>query len=168
MSSDESEFTRVYEAHLWQVYGFLAYRVRERDTAEDLTQATFERALRAWPRFDPRKASERTWLLVIARNLLIDYQRRDRPELPGEIDERRLPQVSGPEEQFTERADLHAALQQLSERERELIALRFGADLTGAEIARLTGLSLANVQQILSRALRRLRALLAEAPQTHP
>jgi DNA-directed RNA polymerase specialized sigma24 family protein len=48
----------------------------------------------------------------------------------------------------------------LSDRDRELVALRYGGDLTGPEIASLTGLSLANVQQILSRSLRRLRALL--------
>jgi len=46
----------------------------------------------------------------------------------------------------------------LGDRDRELIALRFGGDLTGPEIAELTGLSLANVQQILSRSLRRMRA----------
>ena len=66
-------FARVYEENVWRVYGFLAYRVRSRDLAEDLTQTTFERALRAWPRFDPRRASEATWLLAIARNLLIDH-----------------------------------------------------------------------------------------------
>ena len=66
MSGRDSDFARVYDEHLWHVYGFLAYRVRDRNMVEDLTQSTFERALRAWPRFDPAKASERTWLLVIA------------------------------------------------------------------------------------------------------
>ena len=54
--------------------------------------------------------------------------------------------------------ELAAALDELGDREREIIALRFGGDLTGPEIASLTGLSLANVQQILSRSLRKLRA----------
>ena len=58
---------------------------------------------------------------------------------------------------------LAEALGTLSQRDREIVALRFGGDLTGAEIADLTGLTLANVQQILSRSLRRLRAAL-EAP----
>jgi RNA polymerase sigma-70 factor, ECF subfamily len=165
MSSSPSDFARVYDEHLAHVYGFLAYRLRDRDLAEDLTQVTFERALRAWPRFDPRRASERTWLLVIAKNLVIDHHRRDHPDLPGEIDEHLLPRVPGPEERLTSRPELHEALQQLGEREREVIALRFGADLNGPEIAALTELSLANVQQILSRALRKLRALLEEAGQ---
>ena len=59
---------------------------------------------------------------------------------------------------------LAGALGQLGEREREIVALRFGGDLSGPEIAVLTGLTLANVQQILSRSLRRLRSLL-ESPE---
>jgi DNA-directed RNA polymerase specialized sigma24 family protein len=63
--------------------------------------------------------------------------------------------------------DLAVALAGLSERNREIIALRYGADRTGPEIAELMGLTLANVQQIVSRSLRRLRAAL-EAPQQSP
>jgi RNA polymerase sigma factor (sigma-70 family) len=168
MSSRESEFARVYDEHLRHVYGFLAYRLRDRDLAEDLTQATFERALRAWPRFDPNKASERTWLLTIARNLLIDHHRRDHPELSAEIDENLLPSTAGPEEAIASWPELQEALQQLGEREREVIALRFGADLSGPEIAELTELTLANVQQIVSRSLKRLRMLLEDAGQPRP
>ncbi|HEY5260936.1 MAG TPA: sigma-70 family RNA polymerase sigma factor, partial [Solirubrobacteraceae bacterium] len=74
----ENDFARVYEEHVWIVYGFLAYRLHDQAAAEDLTQATFEHALRAWSRFDARKGSHRTWLMTIARNLLIDHHRRDR------------------------------------------------------------------------------------------
>jgi RNA polymerase sigma-70 factor (ECF subfamily) len=168
MSGADSEFARVYDEHVRHVYGFLTYRLRDRDLAEDLTQATFERALRAWPRFDPRKASERTWLLTIARNLMIDHHRRARPGPAGEIDEALLPSAAGPEESLTAWPELHDALQHLGEREREVIALRFGADLTGPEIAELTGLSLANVQQIMSRSLKRLRSLLEKAGEARP
>ena len=99
MQSEESKFTRVYDEHVWRVYGFFAYRVGHQDAAEDLTQATFERALRAWSRFDPRRASESTWLLAIARNLLIDHYRRDRSSLTEPIEEELAPLVAGPEEQ---------------------------------------------------------------------
>jgi Sigma-70, region 4 len=64
---------------------------------------------------------------------------------------------------------LRAALESLGQRDREIVALRFGGDLAGPEIAALTGLSLANVQQILSRSLRRLRAELEQpAPALPP
>jgi len=143
---------------VWIVYGFLAYRTHDQATAEDLTQATFENALRAWSRFDPRKGSERTWLLAIARNLLIDHHRRDRSSR-AEIEEDMLPAVAGPEDRPMASHEIADALGRLSDRDREVIALRFGGDLTGPEIAELLGLTLANVQQILSRSLRKLRPI---------
>lgn len=158
----------MYDEHVWRVYGFLAYRLGDRSAAEDLTQATFERALRAWSRFDPRRASESTWLLTIARNLLIDHHRRDRSHLTEPIEEHLAPLVPGPEEQFTRSPELATALARLSERDREVIALRFGGDMSGPEIAHVLGLTLANVQQILSRSLRRLRGLLEEAGYENP
>ena len=164
MAGDES-FTSIYDEHVWDVYGFFGYRVRTREVAEDLTQETFERALRAWGRYDPSRASARTWLLAIAHNLLVDHYRRDRANTQQPLDE----DPSAVERARVEPAadlglgvepELEAALGELTDRERELIALRFGGDLSGPEIADVTGLTLANVQQILSRSLRRLRAAL--------
>jgi RNA polymerase sigma-70 factor, ECF subfamily len=163
MNRGPTDFARVYDQHVWRVYGYLAYHLRNRDAAEDLTQGTFERALRAWSRFDPRRASESTWLLAIARNLLIDHYRRDRSALVQPIDERVEPTVPGPEERLAVSGELGDALATLSDRDREVLALRFGGDLTGPEIATLLDLSLANVQQILSRSLRKLRRLLEDA-----
>jgi RNA polymerase sigma-70 factor (ECF subfamily) len=160
MNRGHSHFARVYDEHVWRVYGFLAYRLRDRDAAEDLTQATFERALRAWSRFDSRRASEITWLLAIARNLLIDHHRRDRSGLNEPLDERIAPGVPGPEARFTTSPELIEALATLPDRDREVLALRFGGDLNGPEIAAMLDLSLANVQQILSRSLRKLKTLL--------
>ncbi len=150
---------------MWRVYGFFAYRVGDRETAEDLTQTTFERALRAWSRYDPRRASVATWLLAIAGNLLIDHHRRGSratsrsDRAVWEVPARPTP---GPEERFDGSSELLAALSRLGGREREVLALRYGGDLGGPEVAALLGLSLANVQQITSRALRHLRELLEE------
>jgi RNA polymerase sigma-70 factor (ECF subfamily) len=158
-------FADVYDEQIWNVYGFFAYRVRCRADAEDLTQRTFERALRAWARFDPERAPVGAWLLAIARNLLIDHYRADsssRHRPLEEVEEERLGSEV-PEPDLGIEPALAEALATLSSRDREIIALRFGGDLTGPEIAELTGLSLANVQQILSRSLRRLRDAL-EAP----
>jgi RNA polymerase sigma-70 factor (ECF subfamily) len=144
--------------HTGDVYAFFAYRLSSRADAEDLTQATFERAYRAWGRYDSRRASVLTWLLAIARNLLTDHYRseggRDEHSLEGD------PGIAAPAAELDLGLEpaLAAALELLGEREREIIALRFGADMSGPEIAALTGLTLANVQQIMSRSLRRLRA----------
>ncbi len=152
-----SDLSRVYEDNVWHVYGFLAYRLRDREAAEDLTQVTFERALRAYSRFDPRRASERTWLMAIARNALVDHQRRGRRLSSEPLDEDSLSSLPGPEDAIAS-VDLRAALMQLPDREREVLALRYGAEMTGPEIAGLLGLGAANVHQIISRTLRKLRA----------
>lgn len=156
-------FAGFYGEHVWHVYGFFGYRLRSREDVEDLTQMTFERALKAWHRFDEERASGKTWLIAIARNLLVDHFRRGGSELTErsaseEICEREDAIESPHQRGVGLSPELEQALSRLGRREHELIALRFGADLTGPEIAKLTGLSLANVQQILSRSLRRLRA----------
>lgn len=162
------DFSAVYNSHVWQVYGFFAYRLNARADAEDLTQQTFERALRAWDRYDAARASVGTWLLAIARNLLVDHLRADRSArqrpLDADDDEQAGALAAPPDRHDLGLAlDLEHALAGLGDREREILALRFGGDMTGPEIAELTDLSLANVQQILSRTLRRMRATM-DAP----
>ncbi len=155
-------FDEIYEEHVWRVYGFIAYRVGSREDAEDLTSQTFERALRAWHRYDARLAPPGTWLIAIARNLVIDHFRaapaRGTQSPLHDVPDARLPSRAGPEHDFGIAPELAAAIARLDDREREILALRFGADLTGQQIAELTGMTLANAQQILSRTLRRLRA----------
>lgn len=158
----DAAFAETYERHVLAVYAFHAYRVRSREVAEDLTQLTFERALRSWERYDPARGSMRTWLLTIARNLLIDHVRADRGGQLVSLDpETHAPPVPAPELPGLSPA-LATSLARLAPRDQEVLALRFGADLKGPEIAEVTGLSLANVQQILSRSLKRLRDDLAE------
>lgn len=159
------DFADAYDEQVWNVFGFFAYRVASRSDAEDLTQQTFERALRAWPRFDPERAPLGVWLTTIARNLLVDHYRSrgtaPRHEPLDAIPDERLGSEA-PEPDLGIDPALAEALAILSPRDREIVALRFGADLAGPEIAAITGLNLANVQQILSRSLRKLRATLEE------
>jgi len=156
------DFLNVYEDHVVHVYGYFSFRALARADAEDLTQLTFEKALRAWGSYQPERASPRTWLLAIARNAYIDFRRRE-PRVrqlsisSGQIGEEALPRLPGPEQNLGLPPDLEAAVRRLGRREREVLALRFGADMRGPEIAELLKLSVANVQQLLSRALRRLR-----------
>jgi RNA polymerase sigma-70 factor (ECF subfamily) len=154
------DLARAYEDEVWHVYGFLAYRLGSRADAEDLTQQTFERAARAADRFDPDRATARTWLLSIASNVLVDHLRsaaRRREVAADDPHALTRERAAPPEASLGIDADLEAALATLDARQREVVALRFGGDLRGREIAELMGLSLANVQQILTRALRALR-----------
>jgi RNA polymerase sigma-70 factor, ECF subfamily len=161
---------RLFDDHVWDVYAFAAYRLGNRADAEDVTQQTFERAVKAWGRFDPVRASPRTWLLAIARNLVIDHHRRDRSDLNRHIGEGGVPEDDLPaaaEEAAGLSPELESAFGTLSDRAREVVALRFGGDLRGPEIAELLDLKLATVQQILSRSLRKLRSEM-EGPDAEP
>jgi len=168
MPSPAPDFATAYDQHVFQVYGFFAYRVRTREDAEDLTQLTFERAMRAWGRFDPKRSQAQTWLLSIARNLLIDHYRADKRagQVPLEDMGGEEPASDAPGPDLGLEPELATALAELSPRDREIVALRYGADLSGPEIAGVTGLELANVQQILSRSLRRMRGQLE--PESGP
>ena len=153
-------FDSAYEQNVSDVYGYLAFRGRSPEEAEALTTETFERALKVWSRFDPRGAEPRTWLLGIARNVYIDSRRRGAPVPAGRPEG--LDLTAGPrsEERLGSDAELAAALRRLKRPERDTIALCFGAELSIADVAEVTGTSVADAQQILSRSLRRLRTLL--------
>jgi RNA polymerase sigma factor (sigma-70 family) len=164
---DEGELRRVYRAHVGAVYAFFVYSV-SRPVAEDLTSGTFERVVRAWRSYDPERASERTWVLSIARNLLTDHFRRQRHRDAVSTDEHPelIAAVAGHDpgiERVLSEDALRTLLAPLSDREREVVALRYAAELPANDVAEITGLSPANVHQIASRALRQLRALAEEA-----
>jgi len=159
------DFGDAYQDQVSSVYGFFAYRVANRGDAEDLTQQTFERALRAWANFDPERAALGVWLMAIARNMLVDHYRggansEQGKSLDAVAEERLGSEIPQPDLGID--PALADALATLSPRDREILALRFGADMAGPQIASLTGLSLANVQQILSRSLRKLRSRLEQ------
>jgi RNA polymerase sigma factor (sigma-70 family) len=152
------DFERLYAEHAQALFGFLAYRTGDRAVAEDLLADTFERALRARNRFDRRKASEKTWLYTIALNLLRDQARRRASE--ARALERYPHEGAEPTDGLTQvehRDEVQSALGILSDEEREAIALRFGADLTVPEIARLLDEPLPRVEGRVYRSLRKLR-----------
>jgi RNA polymerase sigma factor (sigma-70 family) len=148
-------FATTAEEHLDDVYAYLVYLTRDRSLAEDLAADTFEKALRLWQRFDPRRGSARTWLCQIARTTALDWFRGE------ERRRRRETRAAEPErvdEAFAEglSPDLEAALAQLSAGEREVIALRVLLELDGDEAARVLGISPTAVSTRLSRALTKL------------
>jgi RNA polymerase sigma-70 factor, ECF subfamily len=172
----DDAFERLYSEHAQALFGFLRYRTGDTALAEELLADTCERALRARRRFDPRKGSGKTWLYAIALNCLSDHARRRASEgralervgalervaaapsfeSTGEPDE--IDEVADRElEDVADRDLLNRSLAALSGEEREAISLRFGAELTVPEIAKLTGEPLTTVEGRVYRALRKLR-----------
>ena len=141
-----------------RVFNYFRYRGFDRPTAEDLTSATFEKAWRARDRYRKDRAAVPTWLLAIARNAATDHLRRARPSVP--LAEESLRDEETPETQAVRQAHsrrLRALLAELPERERELLALKYGAEATNRAIATITGLGESNVGTILHRAIGTLR-----------
>jgi len=157
-------FERLYAEHADRLFAFLAYRTGDRGLAEDLLADVFERVLRARNPFDPRRGTESTWLYAIALNRLRDERRR------AEVERRAMERyavdaaawLDPPDASLAERDRVMRALEVLSTPEREIIALRFGADLTAPQIAKVTGERLTTVEGRLYRGLRRLRASMTD------
>ncbi|MDZ4805311.1 MAG: sigma-70 family RNA polymerase sigma factor [Candidatus Eisenbacteria bacterium] len=157
--SCEADWDALYAEHLPQIYNFFRYRVGNPADAEDLTSETFERAWRARARYRRDLGAFGAWLFTIARNLAVDHYRGRRVmvSLEAAAD---IPGGATPEELSARRSDaerLTRLLERLPERERELIAWKFGAELTNREIARIVGLTQSNVGTILHRTILELR-----------
>src|SRR3954466_4345760 len=137
----DDEFERLYSAEAAGLFSFLAYRTGDRALAEDLLADAFERALRARGRSARRKASQKTWLYAIALNCLRDHARRASAEARA-LERAGDPGTEPATDPLAPRAprdELGRALATLSAEEREVVALRFGADLTVPEIAKVLG-----------------------------
>ena len=151
------------EQLLRRVYAYVAYRVRDPGQAEDITSETFERALRYRDRYDEREGDPIAWVLGIARNCVYDalLQPREEPLLGSPAAE------SNVEADVVGKIMLQTALDGLSGYDRELLALRYGADLRARDIARLLDQKTNAVEVALSRARARLAAALHEADSPH-
>jgi RNA polymerase sigma factor (sigma-70 family) len=139
------------------VYSYVAYRLGPGPDAEDVTSEVFERALRYRSGFDPRRGEPVAWLIGIARRCLADAGRR-----PTDVDAVELLPGRDLEAETVHRLTVRAAVNGLDERDRELVALRYGADLTARQIGSVLGMRPNAVEVALHRALGRLRATVLE------
>jgi RNA polymerase sigma-70 factor, ECF subfamily len=140
-----------------RVYGYAAYRLGHGADAEDATSDTFERALRYRSSFDPTRGNPTAWLIGIARRAVDDI-----------LAQRTTVAADPPEQADVERdsalkLDLARALGRLDVRDRELVSLRYGADLTARQIGEQLEMRTNAVEVALHRALGRLRSYLDEA-----
>jgi RNA polymerase sigma-70 factor (ECF subfamily) len=152
-----TSFDALYRATAAEIYAYVATLVRDRATAEDVTAQAFEKAYRRRSSFSARRGSQRAWLFTIARNAALDELRR-RQRTASLTVEPAAPDGADAMAPADDRLlTVRTALAALDPRDRELIALKFHAGLSNAEIARVLGISIANAGTRVHRAMTRLR-----------
>jgi RNA polymerase sigma factor (sigma-70 family) len=151
-------FEELYRSSRDDIYAYVMTLLRDQPAAEDVTALTFERAYRRRRTFDRRRGEERAWIFGIARNAALDELRRRGRLASLLVDPEGVPeQESGDEDIFLRRTAVRSALQAMSARDRELIALKFHAGLTNAELAKVLGVTESNAGTMLHRTVQKLR-----------
>jgi RNA polymerase sigma-70 factor (ECF subfamily) len=156
----EPDWDQVYADQLPRVLNFFRYRLGNTAEVEDLTARTFEKAWRARHRYRRDVAGFSTWLLTIARNVAIDHLRARQRYEPLEVAAAVPSPDDTPEQRVMQQSEaqrLAALLATLEPRQRELIAMKYGAGMTNRAIAHATGLGESNVGTLLHRAVETLR-----------
>ena len=152
------DFDALYRDARDDVFAYTATLLRDRAAAEDVTAQAFERAYKRRSRFDARRGSPRAWLFGIARNAALDELRRRKraadTEYPSPPSE---PAPDEAAELAAERDAVRTALGKLAARDREVIALKYHAELSHQEIADVLGVSASNAGTLLHRAMTKLR-----------
>jgi len=160
--STREVFASCYEEYMPRVYRYIHYRVSDIPLAEDLTSAVFVKALNGFKRYRADRASFFTWLMTIARNIVIDHYREQsrRKNVPLEEAKEIADGAETPEQEAVHQEELRRlrhCVAGLSPQEQEIISCKFGAEMNNRQIAGLINLSDSNVGTMLFRAVRKLR-----------
>lgn len=162
-ASDASweRFEALYRSSRDDVYAYVATMLRDDAAAEDVTALAFERAYRRRRSFDRARGEQRAWLFGIARNAALDELRRRKRHATLAVDPEDPAAAAAFADDATDttvrRTVVRDALDGLTPRERELVALKFHAGLTNGEIARVLGVSESNAGTLLHRTIAKLR-----------
>ncbi len=160
-TGDGEAFSALYQAYLDRVYRFFFFRVREDQTAEDLTSLVFLKAWEHLERYETRVISFGAWLFRIARNLVIDHYRTrketsslDTPNAPEILDD------AGGLEQPLEAEALRSMLGRLTQDQRTVLILKYAEGLDTAEIAHVMGKREGAVRALQMRGLQALAEMI--------
>jgi RNA polymerase sigma-70 factor, ECF subfamily len=162
-SGDPRAFGRLFDHYHGPIYRYIVSRVHRPSDAEDLTQLVFMKVLEALPRYESRGIPFGGWLFRLARNAVIDHVRTHRDHADLEVVALRAGRDAGPEEIVAVRQALDevaAALEALTEEQREAIALRFFAGLSAREAAEVMGKQEGTVRGLQFRAIAAMRRTL--------
>jgi RNA polymerase sigma-70 factor, ECF subfamily len=162
---DRSAFDDLYRRYARSVFGLALRRLGDRGRAEDAVQETFASIWRSAASYRPDRGPGAPWLYAVARNAIVD-RTRGRVDVPAEIPEQAAHEPGPPElaEQSWVAWRVHRALEELPDREREVIALAYWSGLSQSEVAEFLGLPLGTVKTRTRSALAHLADVLGEDP----
>lgn len=167
--SENVAFVELFQQYYSRVYNYLRYRVNTPEDAEDLISVVFEKAYTHQAKFDPAKGAFSTWLFQIAHNTLANFyrtrKRRSAWEAGGELPGDLVTPEASPESQVIQKetiSELLQGLEQLKERDQEVISLKFAGRLSNKEIGQIMDLKEKTVSVVLLRAMRRLQQQVVE------
>lgn len=165
------DFVQVYQTQLAPVWRYVRSRISDRHEAEDVTSEVFARAWRSWGSFDAERGTVAPWLLRIAQRTVVDWNRRhQRAQTTATPDEDLIERAVSDPSELPESVllakevliEVNQALHELSDRERDGIALRFGAGLKMADVGKVMGLSPGATKMMIARSLSKLAVTLAQ------
>jgi RNA polymerase sigma-70 factor, ECF subfamily len=160
---DRSAFEQLYQRYARPVFGLALRRLGDRGRAEDAVQETFASIWRSAGSYRPERGPGAPWLYAVARNAIVD-RARARTEIPAEIPDEPAHEA-GPgdrAEQSWVAWRVHRALEELPEREREVIALAYWSGLSQSEVAEFLGIPLGTVKTRTRSALMKLSDILGD------
>lgn len=163
------DLAELFRTHHPRIYNYLRYRVNSPEDAEDLISTVFEQAYTRREQFDPTKGTFSSWLFRIAHNALVDQYRWQERRQSWETETGLPPDLVTPEPSLEAQlvqqesiAQLLRSLKHLSERDQEVISLKFAGRLKNKEIAEVMDMKEKTVSVVLLRAMRRLRDRMTE------
>lgn len=160
---DRTAFAELYATYLPKVLNYVSYRIADPYVVEDLTSTVFEQALTHLDTYRVDKGAFSTWLFTIAHNTVATFFRKtQRQPLLTSLDA--LPEImvkgASPEQAVLEAEQfrqLQSLIHKLPEREQEILALKFGSEMSNQDIARVLGLKPVHVGVLAYRAVQKLR-----------
>ena len=158
-------FAELYDRYQPAIYRYIYYRVNDVDTAEDLTAEVFVRLVEKIDRFTYKGRPLLAWLYTIARNLITDHLRRSGRDLPLSLEEQLVGTIVDPAETVERRlrqGRLVAAIDSLTEDQRQVILLKFVEGLNNNTVAQVMGKTVGAVKALQHRALASLRRTLEQ------
>lgn len=158
---DNSAFWKIYEYYVDDIYRYIARKVWDIETSEDLTSKVWIKILGSIESYEEQSgASFKSWIYRIAHNSVIDYYRSKKENV--DISEIPQPAISpdfGTMYDDTKKLqEVQGYLKTLSDKEQEVVFLRVWDDMTYKEISEVLGISVDNCKQVYSRTLKKIQA----------